>query len=205
MTLEVAMLRHKLLITGSLTAVLLAPVAAPAQEDFPTINQPPQGAGTEAPTATPGRPRVREGIEAGAQLGTGFTDTYGLGFGARVGFTFGFGAYVGGSLTHYIGNSVETLTADESAHATFLGAEGGYKLFVAERWEIRPYLFLGPGFLTSVEQNPFFSESKTRLALQPGLLTAYHFGQFYVSLEGKAHVTPTPTALTVLAGAGLGI
>jgi hypothetical protein len=199
------MIGHKMLTGGSLIAMLLAPTTVLAQNGVPSINAPPKGPGTEAPTSKPDRPRMREGIEAGAQLGTGFTDTYGFGFGARLGYTFDFGGYLGGSVTHYLGNSVETINDDASAHATFLGGEAGYKFFATDRFEVRPYVFLGPAFVTTVEEQPFLRESKTRLAFQPGLLTAYHFGQFYISLEGKAHVAPTPTALTLLAGAGLGI
>jgi hypothetical protein len=107
-------------------------------------------------------------------------------------------------VTHYFGNSVTTASGELSAHATFVGAEGGYELFPTPRWEIRPYVFVGPAFIREVNEVPFTSESKTRFAIQPGLLTAYHFGDAFVSAEAKAHVTPDPTALTVLGGAGMG-
>jgi hypothetical protein len=148
--------------------------------------------------------RALEGYEGSVQLGSGFVDTYGLGMGARVGYTFANGIYAGANATHYFGNTVTTLTGDVSAHATFVGAEGGYKLFPSTHWEVRPYVFVGPAFIRTVQQAPFASESVTRFAVQPGLLTAYHFGDAFLTAEAKVHVTPTPNALTVFGGAGMG-
>jgi hypothetical protein len=124
--------------------------------------------------------------------------------GARVGYTFPNGIYAGADVTHYFGNTVTTSTGDVGAHATFVGAEGGYKLFTNPHWEVRPYVFVGPAFIRTVQAVPFASESITRFAIQPGLLAAYHFGDMFLSAEAKVHVTPSPTALTVFGGAGMG-
>ncbi len=147
---------------------------------------------------------VQEGYEASAQIGSGFVDTYGLGLGARFGFTSSNGIYVGGDATYYFGNTVASATGHLSAHTTFVGGEGGYEFFPDPRWEVRPYVFFGPAFIHTVQAVPFASESVTRFAVQPGLLTAYHFGGAFVSAEAKVHVTPNPTAFTVFGGTGLG-
>jgi len=187
-----------------LTVSALVPTTASAQGKIPSVNTPPTGPGTEARAATPRGEHIVEGFQGGAQLGSGFTDTYGFGMGARVGYTFLRGLYVGGAVSHYFGKSVDTLAGSESAHATFFGGEIGYEFYAARRWEVRPYAFVGPAWITTVEANPFVRESKTRLALQPGLLVGYHFGNVFLSAEGKVHATPEPSALTVMAGAGLG-
>jgi hypothetical protein len=187
------------LLTTALAVTALAPASASAQ----SINTPPYGPGTEArPPTRRSSERVVEGWQASAQLGGGFTDTYGVGLGARLGYTLSPGVYVGGAVTHYFGNSVNTAVGNESAHATFFGGEVGYEFYPGSRWELRPYVFVGPSWIRTASLAG--TDSKTRLALQPGALVAYHFGNFFVSGEGKVHATPDPTAFTLLAGAGVG-
>jgi hypothetical protein len=187
------------------TFVLSDPTDARAADIPKSTNAPPTGPGTEAPPfAHAHGVRAVEGYQGSLQVGTGFVDTYGIGVGGRAGYTFANGIYAGAAATYYWGNSVTTSTGDVSAHATFVGAEGGYELFPNRRWEIRPYVFVGPSWIRTVHDAPFLTESKTRFAVQPGLLAAYHFGDAYVSAEAKIHATPSPTALTVFGGAGLG-
>src|SRR5262249_24742689 len=156
------------------------------------INAPPSGPGTEAGAAAAPGERLTPGFQGEGYLGSGFTDTYGFGLGARAGYTFPQGFYVGGAVTHYWGHSVTGPWGDESAHATFGGGEGAYQLYVVPHVEVRPYGFLGPGFIKTVDENPFRSESRTRFAVQPGVLGAYHFGNAFLSAEAKWHLTPEP-------------
>ncbi len=192
--------------SASASLIFVGHAAQAADVNIPSSTSArPTGPGTEAPARAQARGvRAIEGYEAGIQLGSGFTDTYGFGMGARFGYTFPVGIYAGAAVTHYFGNTVTLETGSEGAHATFVGAEGGYKVFPDRHWEIRPYVFLGPAFVRTVEDVPFRSESTTRFGIQPGLFTAYHFGDAFLSAEAKAHVTPDPTALTVMGGAGLG-
>lgn len=164
---------------------------------------PPYGPGTEARPST-GRysAHIVEGVQASAQLGTGFTDPYGLGIGGRVGYTFLHGVYLGGGVSHYFGKTVNTVFGNQSEGATFVGGELGYELYPTYRWEVRPYAFLGPSWITRVDS--LGGTTTTALAFQPGLLTAYHFSNWFVSAEGKVHVTPEPVALALFAGMGLG-
>jgi hypothetical protein len=196
---------YRLLTCLAAATVVAIPATAMAQGGVPSLNTPPSGPGTEARPATPRHgEHLVEGVQAGGQLGAGFTDTYGFGLGARIGYTFLHGVYVGGAITHYFGNSVDTVTGTESAHATFFGGEAGYSLYPDVHWELRPYVFLGPSWITTVQSGTGFKESRTRLAFQPGVLVAYHFGNVFLTGEGKFHVTPDPTAFTLLAGAGVG-
>ena len=175
---------------------MLIPAAAAAAT-------PPYGPGTEyRPANRYHSTEIVEGLQASAQLGSGFTDPYGLGIGGRIGYTFFHGVYLGGSVSHYFGRTVDTFAGSRTEGATFLGGEVGYELYPTYRWEVRPYVFLGPSWMTTV--GPFGSTTSTALAFQPGLLTAYHFGNVFVSAEGKVHVTPEPIALAVFGGVGLG-
>jgi hypothetical protein len=205
-------MRHRTML-AIFTAAISLPAAAFAQA--PSINAPPTGPGTTGETAAPAAPApaLRPGIEASAQVGTGFTDTYGFGLGARAGYTFPLniknapvpmGLYGGGVFTYYWGNNVTTDTEDQSSHAWFVGAEGALKVFPTEHIEIRPYVFLGPAFIKQVTNAPFTAESKTRFGVEPGVLGAYHFGNAFLSAEARFYVTPDPTAFTLMGGAGWG-
>lgn len=187
------------------STALFAPALASAFS-FPTsFNEPPRGGGTERPEQAPGAPRVETGLEAEANIGSGFTSTYGLGFGGRLGYTFRPGVYVGGAISYYQGKSIETPSGSASNSATWIGGEVGYKLYPGNaHWELRPYVFAGPAVVRTARGGIFpVQETTTRFGIQPGLLGAYHFGNAYFSAEGRYHVTPTPAAFTLLAGAGL--
>jgi hypothetical protein len=47
-------------------------------------------------------------------------------------------------------------------------------------------------------------ESQTSLALQPGVLGMYHFGNAFIGGDAHYMVTPAPNTLAVMATAGLG-
>jgi hypothetical protein len=183
-------------IGGSLASV---PVAAHATDMPQSINTPPSGPGTERITPQ-GRRVIREGLEASAGLGSGFADTYGLGLEGRIGYTFRQGLYAGGDVQYFIGHSVN----DQQAHATFVGGELGYKFFPTRRVEVRPYAFLGPSWITQVAANPFVTNSKVDVAVQPGILAEYHIGDIFVGGDAHYMLTPQPNTLAVLASAGFG-
>lgn len=191
---------------SSLVWMSLATVAAFATfgptaraADLPrSINAPPSGPGTERVTPT-GR-AVREGVEASAGLGSGFADTYGLGLEGRVGYTFHQGVYAGGDVQYFVGHTIN----DNQAHATFVGGDLGYKFFPSRRVEIRPYAFVGPAWITQVSNTPFQVISKVDLAVQPGVLAEYHFGDVFVGGDARYLLTPGPNTLAVLASAGFG-
>jgi hypothetical protein len=192
------------LVVFAVVASTLSCVAGAASAAVlpPSIHRPPAGAGTEA--EQPGAPSagpVREGMQTDVDLGSGFRDTYGLGVEARLGYATSNGAYFGGAVQYFAGNTVNA----ESAHATFLGAEAAYKIFPTtdKRWEIRPYVFGGPAFVTTVTPYPLTTISRTALALQPGLVGAYHFGNGFLQIDARYFVTPAPTTVAVFGGAGL--
>jgi hypothetical protein len=184
--------------------VLMSTAASAATQPTATepapagINTAPAGPGTER--AQPGRVGLRPGPEGGVGLGTGFSSTYSVGMEARVGYTFRDGVYGGAALQYFAGTSVN----NQSNHATFVGGELGYKVFASPRFEIRPYVFLGPSFITQVQGNPFFKDSNTSFAVQPSVLLMYHFGQAFVGGDGRWLVTPTPATFALFASGGIG-
>jgi len=180
-------------------AVFALPAVARAAELPNSINTPPSGAGTEQ-VNTAGHVVARPGIESTVGIGSGFTDTYGLGLSGRVGYTTKDAIYVGGAVQYFFGRSVN----DTSSHATFVGGEGGYKFFPVHQVEVRPYVFVGPAFITQVSDNPFTKISTTDLAVQPGVIGMYHFGDAFIGADAHAMVTPSPNTLAVLASGGFG-
>jgi hypothetical protein len=160
---------------------------------------PPTGAGVEK-----GEGGMKEGVapgwEASGALGTGFSDTYGLGIAGRVGYTLPVGVYLGGQVQAYWGQS----TGGQTGHATFVGADVGYKLFPFEALEVRPYVFGGPAFISqSIDSAPFV-KSKTGFAVQPGALTVVHMGPAFVGADFHFLATPSPFGVALLGSAGAG-
>jgi hypothetical protein len=183
------------LLSTSASAATQPTGTEPAPQGF---NTPPAGPGTEH--AQPGRLGLRPGPEGGVGLGTGFSDTYSIGMEARVGYTLRDGVYGGAAIQYFAGTSVN----NQSNHATFFGGEIGYKVFATPRFEIRPYVFLGPSFITQVRSNPFFADTSSSFAVQPSVLLMYHFGQAFVGGDVRWLVTPTPATLAVFASGGIG-
>jgi hypothetical protein len=120
---------------------------------------------------------------------------YGVGVGGRLGTTLDPGLYLGGAFTYYTEN------------ASFLGGEVGYKLWPGYRWELRPYLFMGPAFVRVGDlgfgRRP--GQPDVVLGFQPGFLAAYHFGATYLLVDGRAYASPNPGALAVFGGFGVNL
>jgi hypothetical protein len=151
-----------------------------------TFKEQPRGAGTETGDGRVGEDRVYSGVQLAALVGVG----YGFGAGGRVGYVFRPGLYVGGALTYYTGN------------ATFIGGEVGYKFFISPRWELEPYVFVGPALVRAGDSGFGRAADATVVAFQPGFLGAYHFGPVFVFAEVKVYVTPSPGALGFFGGIG---
>jgi len=133
---------------------------------------------------------IHPGVQIEGNIGSGFSDLYNVGFGGRLGYTTGPGIYLGGNAEHFIGRD-----AIGSPHNTLLGGEAGLKIFPTYRLEVRPYAFAGA-------EIP--SNGSTQLAVAPGVVAAYHFGQAFIDVDGRYLVTPSPETFMLLGGAGLG-
>ncbi|HXN34407.1 MAG TPA: hypothetical protein VN894_21240 [Polyangiaceae bacterium] len=163
----------------------------------------PSGAGTEE-VDSEGHRKLLSGWEADGALGTGFSDTYGLGIAGRVGYTLPMGVYLGGEVQAYWGQTY----GSQNAHATFFGAEAGYKLYPLPNalagLEFRPYVFGGPAFISASTSEAPFVRSKTGFAVQPGALTAYHLGPAFIGADFRMLTTPSPFGVALFGTAGAG-
>jgi hypothetical protein len=169
---------------------------------FPTsINEPPRGPGTEQSEMyrTPSE-RVLPGWEVGAQAGAGI----GFGIGARAGYSFVPGIYVGGSFTHYFGSSIDTINGKESESQNIIAGEIGYKIYPSPRVELRPFILTGAGSFEELNTQGAV-EANWKFTLDPAFLAAYHIGNFFISAEGRLQVAPSPAHFAVLGGIGLGL
>jgi hypothetical protein len=185
----------------AVVSVAVAAAAAVSMASRPAhagMDVTPRGPGNEVVDAEGHVVGVHPGWEASGGGGTGFAGTYSGGIEARVGYTLPFGLYVGGQAQGYWGNTV----GSNQAHASFFGAEVGYKLFLLRQVEFRPYVFGGEAFITQVGSNSF--NSHTGVAVQPGIMGLYHLGSAFLGGEFRFLTTPGPVspAIMFLAGAG---
>ena len=186
--------------TALTLAAGLVAVAATAHAQVPeAMQERPMGPGTEERPTRPGR--VVPGPEAAAFIGGGF-GMYGFGLGGRVGYTFSPGIYAGAQTTYYFGREQTGARGNEQSYAWLVGGELGYKVFPTERWELRPYVFLGPSVVRDLN-GVGVNTTKTRFVFYPALAAAYHFGNAFIGAEARMHVAPDPTALAIVAGGGM--
>jgi hypothetical protein len=177
-------------LATTLVAANALTVGAASAADRSDFRDPPRGAGTEVGVSRSYYPvRVHEGTQIAGFLGVG----YGVGVGGRLGYAFASGVYAGGSFTFFEGN------------ASFLGGELGYKFFPGYRWELQPYIFAGPAFVRVGDSGFGRPDAATVLAVQPGLLGAYHFGTAFISAEMRGYIAPNPGALAFLGGLGVAL
>jgi hypothetical protein len=173
-----------------LAAIVMSFAGSAAALNDDTLREPPRGAGTETGEGRLGdAERVHDGVQMAGLLGVG----YGVGVGGRVGYAFRPGVYAGGAFTFY------------SANATFVGGEVGYKLFLGPRWELEPYVFVGPAFVRAGDGGFGRGVAATVWGIQPGFIGAYHFGPAFVLAEMRAYVTPNPGALALFGGIGVAL
>jgi hypothetical protein len=174
-------------LTVTATSAVISVLTLTAAGRPRPLGDPPRGAGTEIGITHPDDDvRVYQGTQIAGFLGVG----YGTGVGGRLGYAFSSGMYLGGAYTFYTGN------------ASFLGGELGYKFFPAHRWELEPYVFVGPAFIRVGDTGFGRPGATTILALQPGILTAYHFGPAFISAELRGYIEPNPGALAFFGGFG---
>jgi hypothetical protein len=137
---------------------------------------------------SPGRRIADNPLSAEGLVGSGLGGNYGMAYGGRLGWTFPSGVYLGGDVTHYDGVGAPS--------QLLLGGDVGYRIFTSNDFELRPFSLIGAAI-------PEGGGGRSQFALQPGLLAAYHFGRAFISGEGRLQAMPSPTAASLLAGAGL--
>jgi hypothetical protein len=189
-------MRNLMLTIPAALAVTFVVSQARAQD----IGAMPYGPGTADRPQSTGR-RIVPGPEAAGFMGGAF-GVYGFGLGGRVGYTFSPGIYAGAQTTYYFGRELRGAVGSEQSSAFLVGGELGYKVYPMERWELRPYVFLGPSVMRDLNEFGRM-ETKTRFVFYPALAASYRFGKAFVGAEARMHLPPDPTAIGVMAGGGL--
>jgi hypothetical protein len=196
--------RKQVIVKGSVALGLAGSLVAQSRISRAAFEAPaPSGPGTEQFDQEGQRKGVMPGWEASGIMGTGFSDTYGLGIGGRVGYTLPVGVYLGGQMQAYWGQN----NGGQTGHATFVGVEAGYKIFplnALSGLEFRPYVFGGPAFISQSTSDAPYVKSKTGFAVQPGALTVFHIGQAFLGADFHLLTTPSPFGAALLGSAGAG-
>jgi hypothetical protein len=150
------------------------------------------------------------GISGAANLGFGFGDSYGLGLGARLGYTLPARVYLGGLFGYYLGNTAETQGIDIKNKSWHVGGEVGYDVGIG-RFLLRPVLGVGVAFRNQRFDAPpaavaaagvDATETDTRVFVSPGVSLNYPIGNFFVGADSRAMLMSGNSTLTLLGAVG---
>jgi len=168
------------------------------------------------PAFTAGKPSAGLRLQYGIDFGNYelSANAYGLGLGARGGYTLGFGLYVGGQLEYFFGGSAKSQSSNLSLSVWQLQAEVGYDLGLAPTFVLRPQLGLGVAgfhddfcFDDAVNGHACRDLSDNYFALAPGAVALLDVGPVFLSAEARVNVIlatgQSQSALFLGVGAGM--
>jgi hypothetical protein len=210
----------KATVVGAAVAAgaMALPGEARSQEWLPqapaeALPQPSPGVQPAQEERTPPGPRDYA-FELGGQVSyvsapiRGGTNPFGAGFGARAGFVFGRGFYLGARVANFLGGS----NVDVSYRALLFGAEAGYgfgfPLFGAARLTFRPQAGIGnaaiyytdPSLRADVVTSASGTTASTSdtltvnaLYVEPGLAVLVSSGAHFVSIKSTVLLIPSIT------------
>ena len=142
------------------------------------------------------------GWSAGASIGTGLGEAYGLGFGGRAGYTLPGRVYVGGIVGYHVGTTTETEGSSISSRTWYFGPEAGYDLGVGKVL-VRPVLGLGLGFKReTMSAANEATASATNVYVAPGASVIYPIGNFFVGGDSRALLMKDNNTITFMGTAG---
>jgi hypothetical protein len=150
------------------------------------------------------------GWSAGANMGFGLGDAYGLGFGGRAGYTLPGRVYVGGIVGYHIGNTAESQGVEIKNRTWYFGPEAGYDLGVGKVL-VRPVLGLGLGFRhqavsgadgAAVAANTSATETDARVYVAPGASVIYPIGNFFVGGDSRTMIMKGNNTMTFMGTLG---
>jgi hypothetical protein len=182
-----------------------APAAAPADPAAAPAAAP-MG---EAAASDSGGP-VKPGVSAALLLGNGFKDGYGIGLGARVGYTLPMNLYIGGTFVYHLGKTESTPLGDYKWQVYYFGGEVGYDV-AAGPLVIRPYAGIGlstvkvdiPGFSFAGFTTPSTSASDSKVAIWPGATLLYPLGNAFVGADARFVVVSDYNAFSAFLTGGM--
>jgi hypothetical protein len=128
-----------------------------------------------------------------------YANGLGAGVGARAGYLFPFGFYLGGSFTYHFGGSAQgpachgqtVVTATVTGSNIYFGPEFGYEASLG-RVSLRPYI--GTSFLISNQSGSYadgtpISSQQISLALTPALAAFYNADRYFFGLDARMFTT----------------
>lgn len=145
------------------------------------------------------------GVSFGGALGTGTSNSYGLGLGVRGGYTFPSRLYVGGIGAYHFGNKESFQDNSIRRSSWYVGPELGYDIGAGPLL-VRPVMGLGLGYTTGEISGPGIAttnDTKPKLFLSPGAEVMYPIGNFYVGADGRYMYMRDNDAITLFATGGL--
>lgn len=149
------------------------------------------------------------GFSGAANLGFGLGDAYGVGFGARLGYTLPRRIYIGGLFGYHIGNTAETQGVEIRNKTTYFGPEAGYDIGVG-KLIVRPVVGLGLAFRAqslsnnaAVASNVNASENDARVYVAPGASVIYPIGNFFLGADSRAMIMSGNNTMTFMGAAGV--
>lgn len=150
------------------------------------------------------------GWSAGANLGLGLGDAYGVGVGGRAGYTLPGRVYVGGIIGYHFGNTAESQGLEIKNKTWYFGPEAGYDLGVG-KVILRPVLGMGLAFRNQavtgsdgavVAANTSSTETDARVYVAPGASVIYPIGNFFVGGDSRAMLMSNNNTITFMGTAG---
>lgn len=163
--------------------------------------------GVAAPAAAQLRPGDRvtsEKLTLGASLGYGFRITddgnfdndpnpYGIGLGARAGYTLDAGLYLGGLFNYFWGDRAGGDSVNARINQVTLGGDVGYDIPLGDRAVLRPVLGIGATIVMGeicVLGSCADDQSDPYLLLAPGVVLVIALGDLYLGAEARYFYLP---------------
>jgi hypothetical protein len=143
-------------------------------------------------------------------VGFGLGEAYGLGLGARFGYTLPRRVYVGGIAGYHFGSTAESQGVEIKNKTWYFGPEAGYDFGVG-KVILRPVLGLGLAFRNQDVSAPGNavaaagaepSETDTRVYVAPGASVVYPIGNFFVGADSRVMLMSSNNTMTFMGALG---
>jgi hypothetical protein len=185
------------LINAPAAGLALVLTASAALAQAPVAPAPSATAAT-APAAESDASSITAGIKAGLLVGNGFQTAYKTGVGARVGYLFPKGFYLGGAFVYHRGTSTSTWSGDYYQGMTYFGGELGFAMADGP-FEIRPYAGIGVAVRrVTAPDIPYmqtgYSTTETTATIWPGVTVVYPLGSAFIGADARFVIVPSNSA-----------
>jgi hypothetical protein len=159
--------------------------------------------------ATAGKLQASIGLRYGFELEEFDSNPWGLGLGAEVGYTLPVGAYLGGNLDYFFGESFEGYAGTSEDRLWQTMVEAGFDLALSPELVIRPKLGVGLASTHHEDCSVSFGcleNSSTQWAVAPGAKLVFLTGPVSLSADVRYDMIflDSMTAEALITGVGVG-